>query len=156
MSLPLDIARSHLETLIERVSGMPKAVADEDGDYPFAVAHARFFARVDGSAQPVIRVFAVVSNKVDKTPELLDTLNSINTHLVGVRTMWINDQVLFEADLRAMSADTVAFGEACQLVASTADHFGPPLVQNFGGEAFFEQSKETGYEPAEPKYVGYL
>lgn len=156
MSLQMDIARSHLETLIERLTGITKAIHDEDGDYPFSLAHARFFARVDGDAQPVFRIFVIPVRNVDKSPELLDALNSINTHLVGLRIMWIDRQVLLEADLRAMSADIAAFGEACQLVAATADHFGPALVENFGGEPFFEVSKETGYEPPHPNYVGYL
>jgi len=54
MSLPLDIARSHLETLIERLTRSDKAVPDKQGDYLVVTEHAQFFARVDGPEQQVL------------------------------------------------------------------------------------------------------
>ena len=150
MSLPLDIARSHLETLIERLTRSEKAVPDKDGDYLVVTEHAQFFARVDGDEQPVIRL------NIDKTPELLEALNSINSHLTFLRTMWIEQQVLMEADLLAMSSDIGDFADACRRVALTSDHFGPDLIKSFGGEPMFETSKEAGYSPEPPNYFGYL
>jgi len=123
MSLPLDIARSHLETLIERLTRSDKAVPDKQGDYLVVTEHAQFFARVDGPEQPVIRLYSVMAKNIDKTPELLEALNSINSHLTFLRTMWIEQQVLMEADLLAMSSDIGDFADACRRVALTSDHF---------------------------------
>ncbi|MEY4371706.1 MAG: hypothetical protein RL219_475 [Actinomycetota bacterium] len=156
MTLQLDIARSHLETMIERLTNIPKATADDDGDYMVPAEHARFFARVDGEDQPVIRVFSVIASNVTKTPDLLDAINSINSHLAFLRTMWINGQVLMEADLIAFSADTASFADSCRRVAIASDHFGPELIAKFGGEPQFERSKEPGYAPEKPAYFGYL
>ena len=156
MSLQLDIARSHLETLVERISGVERAVPDAEGDYLVRTEHARFFARVDGDQQPVIRVYSVIAKDVTKTPELLDALNNINMHLSFLRTVWINGQVLMEADLFAMAADTAGFAEACRRVASASDHFGPGLIEHFGGVAQFEAGKDADYSPKPPNYFGYL
>ncbi|CAB4814727.1 MAG: hypothetical protein F2873_06955 [Actinobacteria bacterium] len=156
MSLPLDIARSHLETLIERLTRSEKAVPDKEGDYLVVTERAQFFARVDGPEQPVIRLFSVMARNIDKTPELLEALNSINSHLTFLRTMWIEQQVLMEADLLAMSSDIGDFADACRRVALTSDHFGPDLIKSFGGEPMFETSKEAGYSPEPPNYFGYL
>jgi len=156
MSLQLDIARSHLETLVERISGAERAIPDADGDYLVSTEHARFYARVDGDQQPVIRVFSVIAKDVTKSPELLDALNSINMHLTFLRTFWVNGQLLMEADLFAMAADTAGFAEACRRVASASDHFGPGLIESFGGVPMFEASKEAGYAPSPPNHFGYL
>jgi hypothetical protein len=156
MSLQLDIARSHLETLIERLTQTEKAMPDREGDYLVAVEHAKFYARVDGDQQPVIRVFSVLASKVGKTPELLDALNSINSHLTFLRTMWINEQVLMEADLLALSSDTADFADACRRIATASDHFGPDLIKTFGGVPYFEANKEPGYSPEPPSHFGYL
>lgn len=156
MTLQLDIARSHLETLIERLTKIEKAAPDHDGDYVVPTEHAQFYARVDGEEHPVIRVFSVIASNITKTPDLLDAINSINSHLTFLRTMWINDQVLMEADLVAFSADIANFADSCRRVAIASDHFGPQLIAKFGGEPHFERSKEPGYSPEVPAYFGYL
>ncbi|MEY3619165.1 MAG: hypothetical protein RL726_1863, partial [Actinomycetota bacterium] len=48
MSLQTDIAASHLETLIERLTGVHKAVPDAEGDYSVHLRGATFMTRIDG------------------------------------------------------------------------------------------------------------
>ena len=62
MGLNNDIARSHLETLIERISGVEKATPDEQGNYFIKTESAGFFARVDGD---VVQEFAELSCRRD-------------------------------------------------------------------------------------------
>ena len=156
MGLNNDIARSHLETLIERVSGQEKAVPDEQGMYFVKTGGAGFFARVDGDEIPVIRVFSVVAKEIEKSPELFESLNEINGALSFVRTMWSGGQVMIGGESIALSTDLTEFTQICRTVAMASDHFGPQIVQQHGGKPFFEETKEDGYEPLEPKHPGYL
>lgn len=151
-----DIARSHLETLLERISGQEKAVPDEQGTYFVQTGGAGFFARVDGDDVPVIRVFSVVAKEIEKSPELLESLNEINGALSFVRTTWSGGQVMIGGESIALSTDLNEFSQICRTVAMASDHFGPQIVQQHGGKPFFEQSKEPTYEPLEPKHPGYL
>jgi hypothetical protein len=151
-----DIARSHLETLLERISGQEKAVPDAQGQYFVRTEGAGFFARVEGEDVPVIRVFSVVAKDVAKSPELLESLNEINGALSFVRTMWSAGQVMIEGESIALSTDLSEFTQICRTVAMASDHFGPQIVQQHGGKPFFEESKEASYEPLEPKHPGYL
>ena len=156
MGLNNDIARSHLETLIERISGLDKASADEQGNYFIKTESAGFFARVDGDDVPVIRVFSVVAKEIDKTPELLEKLNEINGALSFVRTSWMGNQVLIGGESLAMSTDVTEFSQVCRTVAMASDHFGPQLVAAHGGKPFFEQTKDPDYAPADAEHPGYL
>lgn len=156
MGLPRDIARSHLETLVEGLTGTEKAVADQQGDYFIRTESAGFFARIDGDEPPVIRVYAVVAAEVEKSPDLLESLNDINTSLSFVRTMWVNGQVLFEGESLALSTETTDFTQICRTVAMAADRFGPELISRFGGRPFFQATKEPGYSAEEPEQPGYL
>lgn len=156
MPLSADIARSHLETLIERITGIPKATPDEDGDYLIPTVQAGFFARVDGTDKPVFRVYSVVSDGVEKTPELLDMLNDINSRLAFLRVMWVREQVMMESEMLALTADIEDFLQVCQRIASASDQFGPELIRRFGGRSLFEASKVEGYVPPRPEHPGYL
>jgi hypothetical protein len=151
-----DIARSHLETLIERITGIEKAAPTETGDYFIKTENAGFFARVDGDDVPVIRVFSVVAKDVEKTPELLESLNEINAALSFVRTTWSGNQVVIGGEALALSTDVAEFSQVCRTVAMASDHFGPQIVQAHGGKPFFEQSKDPGYQKPEPDQPGYL
>jgi len=49
MTQQLDVAISHLETMVERVTNSDKAIPDQDGDYFIETEYGGFFARVDGA-----------------------------------------------------------------------------------------------------------
>lgn len=151
-----DIARSHLETLIERITGIEKAAPADSGEYFIKIENAGFFARVDGDEVPVIRVFSVVAKDVEKKPELLESLNEINGSLSFVRTMWMGQQVMFVGESLALNTDVAEFSQLCRTVAMASDHFGPQIVQAHGGKPFFEESKDPGYEMPQPDQPGYL
>lgn len=156
MALQQDIARSHLETLIERITGVDRAVPDRDGDYLIRTQSAGFYARVDGADSPIFRVFSIVVDQVDKSPELFETLNDINAQLAFLRSMWIRGQVLIEGEMLALSAELADFDEVCRRVALATDRFGPELVARHGGKLFFETTKQIDYGPEPPTHPGYL
>lgn len=156
MSLENSIARSHLETLIEQLTGVPKAKPDADGDYFIPVQQSGFFARVDGNEKPVFRLFSVVAADVAASNELFAELNEINTRLTFLRAMYVQQQVLIEGELLAMTSTPQDFREVCVRVAQASDHFGPSLLERFGGRPRFEESKTPGYRAPEPLIPGYL
>lgn len=156
MALQRDIARSHLETLIERLTGVDKALPDADGDYFIPTQSAGFFARVDGDDAPVIRLFSVIATDVAPSPELFEAVNSMNTKLSFLRAMHVSEQVLIEGEVLALRADLEDFRSICQRVAHASDHFGPQVIEQFGGKALFDESKSPDYTTPDPPVPGYL
>ena len=145
VSLQTDIAASHLETLIERLTGVHKAVPDAEGDYAVHLRGATFMTRIDGDDEPICRVYAIISDGVEKTSELLDALNAINTRLVYLRIIWVRSQILLEGNHLALNMDETEFAAMCNDIANAANAFGDALVSDFGGAARFKASQDSDY-----------
>jgi len=153
----LDMVRSHVETLLERMLRIERASADADGDYPVRYQNALYFVRLVGYDQPVVQVFSIAVAGVEKSPELLDALNEINTELRFARAMWIRNQILIESDHLGETLEAQDFVNACNIVAGATDEYAPRLAASFGGKTAFEDEKDGGYEPPPtPKHTGYL
>lgn len=142
--------------MIERITGVEKALPDRDGDYLIKTQSAGFFARVDGADSPIIRLFSIVVDGVAGSPALFEALNAINTQLAFLRAMWVRDQILIEGELLALSAELADFDEVCRRVAFATDRFGPELIARHGGKPFFEATKQEDYDPHPPSHPGYL
>ncbi len=148
-----DMVTSHVETLIERITGIEKATADHEGDYPVRYRDARYFVRVAGNDErPIVRVFSTVVDGIEAGPELYETINDINSRLGFCRCFWVNGQVLIEAEHLGLTIKTQDFSELAENVASASDYFGPKLVESFGGNLAFEDSKGEQYD--EPPFPG--
>lgn len=156
MGLQNQIATSHLETLIENMTGTAKATPDRDGDYFIPTRGAGFFARVGGDEPPIIRLFSVMADEVPPSPELYEALNGINTQLSFLRAMHVRGQVMIEGELLALTAHPTDFGGVCGRIAHASDHFGPLVTERFGGTSLFERSKTADYSPDRPEVPGYL
>ena len=44
----------------------------------------------------------------------------------------------------------------CGRLSSATDHFGAELIKRFGGQPFFEQTKDVAYTQPESPLPGYL
>lgn len=143
---------SHVETLIERITGVDKAVADHDGDYPVRYKDALYYVRVAGDdTRPIVRVFSTVVTDVEPNADLYEAVNDINTRLGFSRCFWVSGQVLIEAEHLGMTIRTEDLFELADNVASASNFFGPQLVERFGGKMAFDDSKGVGYvEPPLP------
>lgn len=143
---------SHIETLIERITGVDKATADPDGDYPVRYKDALYFIRVAGNDdRPIVRVFSTVVADVEPCPDLYEAVNDINTRLGFCRSFFVNGQVLIESEHLGMTIKTEDLFELTDNVASASNHFGPKLVERFGGKLAFDDSKGDEYvEPPTP------
>lgn len=148
-----DMVTSHVETLIERITGVEKAAADGDGDYPVRYRDALYFVRVAGNdARPIVRVFSTVVDEVEPTPDLYEAINDINTRLGFCRCFWVQGQVLIETEHLGLTIRTEDFFELADHVGSASSYFGPRLVDRFGGKLAFDDSK--GDEYVEPRTPG--
>ena len=157
MTQQLDVAISHLETMVERVTNSDKAIPDQDGDYFIETEHGGFFARVDGGETPILRVFTIISKDIDCSADLLTELNEFNRRLTFSRVIWVGDQVLMETNAIALETSTNEFNTMCLEVARASDFLGPRILEEFGGVAFFSQTREPDQAPpAPPDWPGYI
>src|SRR4051794_31306308 len=146
INLSRDMVTSHVETLIERITGVDKAAADHDGDYPVRYKGALYYVRVAGDdARPIVRVFSTAVTDVEANADLYETVNDINTRIGFCRCFWVSGQVLIEAEHLGMTIRTEDLFELADNVASASDFFGPKLVERFGGKLAFDDSKGDEY-----------
>ena len=151
------VARSWLETLIEFMTGLERAVPDEDGDYFLQNQQGAFHARIDGSEPPILCLFAVVVADLERSPELLAELNDINTRLIFPKVFWWGNQVRMETKAIAMDTTHNEFGMMCHDVANAADHFGQQILSSFGGTPVFQRTHEESPEEASHSHrPGYI
>lgn len=151
-----DMVTSHVETLIERLTGAEKVTADADGDYPLRYRSALYFVRVVPAWQPVVQVFSIAVDGVPLTDALARDLNELNARLHFCRIFWVRGQVLVEAEQLGPSLTEADFHECALHVAEATDAFAKGLAERHGGRLAFEESKEPEYEPAADERTGYL
>jgi hypothetical protein len=149
------MVRSHVETLLEKVTGNPQMKPDADGDYPVRFQNALYFVRVLGSEHPVVQVYAVAVDGAEPRAELFHVLNQINARLKFARAFNVDGKIVMASELIGESLDIDELSSACAAVAQAADHFGPLLAAEFGGELPFEREKTPDYQPpADPPGTG--
>jgi hypothetical protein len=152
------MVRSHVETLLEKVTGSAQVKPDADGDYPVRFDKALYFVRVLGNEHPVVQVFAVAVDGAEARPELFHVLNQINAQLKFARTFNVDGKIVMASELIGESLDVDELSSACAAVAQAADRFGPLIAAEFGGEMPFEREKAPDYQPPTdpPGTGGYL
>lgn len=156
MGLQKQIATSHLETLIENITGVPKAQPEPDGTYLVRSRQAGFYVAVQGEDTPIFRLFTVIAAEIAASPELMQELNELNRHLLFLRATHVGDSIVIAGELMALTADPPDVVNIFEAIASASDYFGPMLIDKFGGRSPFEQTKEPGYSTPQPETPGYL
>ncbi len=152
-----DMVRAWVETLIERFTETEKAEPDSDGDYRIWIRNAEYYVRVRERRQPVVQIFAIAVDRVDRSPDLALTLNEINSELTFCRAFWVRGQVLIEADLLGTSIDEDAFRTSAVDIAAATDSFAPDLAKKFGGTLNFHENRSDNYStPADERTGLYL
>jgi T3SS (YopN, CesT) and YbjN peptide-binding chaperone 1 len=151
-----DMVTSHVETLIERLTGAEKANVDPDRDYPIRYRNALFFVRVVPAWKPVVQIFSVAVDGVKFTDALARDLNEINARLHFCRAFWVRGQVLVEAEHLGPSLTEADFDECALHVAKATDTYAKTLAERHGGRLAFEESKEAEYASPADERLGYL
>lgn len=134
----VEMVTSHVEMLIERVTGVNKAIPDSDGAYPVRFQDALYWVSVTGNGeQPVVRVFSQVVSNLAPRPELYEAVNQVNACLSFCRCFFLADRVIIETEHLGMTIRTEDFRELTQNVAVASASFGSTLIERFGGRLPF-------------------
>ncbi len=145
----VDMVRAYTESLLKQIVDTDEIMRDGDGDYPVRYKSALYFVRIDPGSNddPVVQIFAIALAEIEATPELLEQLNVINSRLRFARTFWVQHQVLIESEMIGDDLSLAGFSNACEIVGSAADYFGPRLAEQFGGKTAFADEQDSDYEP---------
>jgi hypothetical protein len=150
-----EMVTSHVETLIERLTGVEKARPDADGDYPIRYRSALYYVRVAGSRTPVVQLFSIAVDGIRFTDALARDINEINTELHFCRTFWVRDQVLVEAEHLGPTLTEADFHECAFNVAEATDAFAGKLAERHGGRLAFDEAKAPEYTTLADDGVGF-
>lgn len=151
-----DMVTSHVETLIERLTGVDKARPDADGDYPIRYRSAVYYVRVVRAWKPVVQIFSVAVDGTRLTDALARELNDINTRVHFCRVFWVRGQVLVEAEHLGSSLTEADFDQCALTVAEATDEFAKRLAEQHGGRLAFEEAKTPEYTSPADERAGYL
>ena len=149
-----EMVRAYVETLLEELIGSEKVTPDHDGDYPVRYKSALYFVRLIGDTDPVVQVFSRAVTDLKGSAKLYERLNEINATIRFARIFYVAGQVLVESDLIGQTVDREEFDAAARAVATITDHFGPLLVEAFGGRTAFADDKDGEAPPVDTAKTG--
>lgn len=147
---------AYVESIIEGLTGVDKAVVDDDGDYPIDFRGARFWAQVIRREPVIVRLFTVVLSEIEPSPDLFSALNDINARAILARAFFASGAVMFEHELVGDAVRDRDVIDALQGLALASDHFGVGLFDRFSGSREFSDSQTQDYVPPDDNYYGYL
>ena len=134
VSTVVEMVISHVETLIERVTGIEKAVPDGDGDYAVRLQDVVYYVRILGAGdQPLVQIFSPVVCDVTATAELFEAVNEVNTRLGFLRCVFNDNRVVVEIEHLGTTLRTEDFREVSKHIVGSSAFFGPMFQERFGG-----------------------
>lgn len=142
-----DMFRPYLEKLIGQWLEMPVIGTDDQGRYHVRVGTSGFLVELLDFEPRLVRVWSPVVIGVDKSADLLDTLNGLNGNGLGLRVFYLDNKVILATELVAEALDAVQLDFACHMLAGAAERLGPDLVARFGGETLFDPREDMAGEP---------
>jgi hypothetical protein len=148
------MVRAYVESLIRELSGASDVVQDDDGDYPVRCGGAFYYVRIIEGDDPLVTVCSIVLDGVEGTDALMRAINDINSRLRFCRMFHVDSCVMVGTDNVGLTLDEEEFRASCSAVAAAADHFGPRLREEFGGNLAFDESKDGSYEKGADQHTG--
>jgi T3SS (YopN, CesT) and YbjN peptide-binding chaperone 1 len=146
----IEVLRPFVEQTVAKYLHLDHLQVADDGTIPIRAGSTIVNVRLmDGPGdKPLLQVYSPILLDVDRSPELLEKLNEINTQLTFTRTFWADRQVILAMDLLAETLDEEQIAHACSFVSLAADSWDETLRQTFGGRLFFnEEPPATGEKP---------
>jgi hypothetical protein len=137
----IEVLRPFVEQTVAKYLHLEHLQVAEDGTIPIRAGSTIVNVRLmDGPGdKPLLQVYSPMLLDVDRSPELLEKLNEINTQLTFTRTFWADRQVILAMDLLAETLDEEQIAHACSFVSLAADFWDETLRQTFGGRLFFNE-----------------
>src|ERR1044071_6561079 len=121
-----EIIRPYLERLIGEWLEEPVSRPDEQGRYHVRVNTSGFVVEIVDFEPTLVRMWSPAVMGIDKSIDLLDTLNGLNANGLGLRAFHTDDKVVLATELVAETLDARELHFACHLLAGAAERRGPP------------------------------
>ena len=132
-----EVVRPFLEKALADWANVDEIEADRDGDYGFRRGSAKFYVRLTKDDPPVLRLWAVLLNKVKATPKVFKTVNTINSVLAFGRVYWKDDGIVLGMELATENIDAEQVAWACDVMGILADDLDTKLKDDLGGKTTF-------------------
>ena len=133
--MKLEALNAHVERLLKRATGIDELKTDDKGEWlGFPFGRVLEFVHVVDYEQPRAFIYGIVVNNVEPKPELYEYLNDVNSQIRYCRAYLLQGTVYFEIELLGEALDYDEFDNAMTAIAGFGNHFGPLIVERFGGE----------------------
>ena len=137
--------RHRLEEMLKDHLGVTGLVTDDEGDYPVRAGSAKYYVRLEDTAEPpTIHVYAQILIGVSASPNLYETLNAVNSHITFGRMFHQGETVFASTELVAETMDPEDLSQSCRSIAALADQYDDLFQAEFGGTRQFEEDATTG------------
>jgi hypothetical protein len=141
-----EIIRPYLEKLIGQWLDGPMVPADDEGRYHVRVDTSGFLVELIDFEPTLVRVWSPVVIGVEKSVDLLETVNGLNANGLGLRVFYLDEKVILATELVAETLDARELDFACRMLAGAAERLGPELVALYGGQTLFGQRGDMAAE----------
>jgi hypothetical protein len=132
-----DIAsvQQRLHTLLEQIFEPPVETVEGEDYYVFTRGSAAIlvFGTQDEDGLPFVKVASPIVTDTQKSPQLLDLLNDMNSAMEFARAYWSNGYVWVAASLIGETCDREELESALKVVGEWADGVDEAFAQAFGG-----------------------
>lgn len=142
---PPQTLQAFVESALKHVLASPQIERTAEGDIPIQRGSAWTFVRVIEQSDDLrIHFYSPLLRDVKTTPELLETLNTINLGLNFGKLMHTPaDEVFVGADLPGVGVTTDQILWAMNFITGVADYFDTELSKLFGATKWFEGHAEA-------------
>jgi hypothetical protein len=126
--------RTH--ALLEQIFDPPVDPPNEAGDWYFSYGSAGLIVSIlqrEDEEFPVVLVASPILSDTQKTPQLLDALNDMNSGLHFGRAYWSNGYVWVAANMIAETLDREELAHALNVIGHWSDTVDEAFAQGFGG-----------------------
>src|SRR5262245_56030335 len=76
----IELLRPYVEKVVSEYLGIEpgKLIVNDDGTIPVSVGSANYYIRLMDGDPPVLQVYSIVLEEIQKSPELFEAINDIN------------------------------------------------------------------------------
>ena len=137
-----------IEETLKSILEVSELARDDDGDIPIRQGSAMCYVRVEEREDQPSRVvlFSQLVAGVEKSMDLLESLNEINLQLPLGRVLHVNNLIMLTVELLADTLSPQEFAWTLEFITSTSDYYDTRLATRFGGQARFDDAEVDNVE----------
>jgi hypothetical protein len=126
--------QARLQALLQEIFGSVSPFGETGGFFlPHGSAGVIAVVREGDNTPPFVQVCSPVVTEIPNSPDLLDTLNTINGNMPFGTAYWANNYVWFTQNLIAETLDRPELEEAIKSIGEWADGVDDAFAQRYGG-----------------------